>query len=170
MVETIFSNIIFFNGLNKNELNGTGIITDFNLDPQNYVFNPIKGELNTVAIIFYLGAIFWTLGYDTIYGYQDIKDDEIIGLKSTSIKFKGKERKFLFICYFLLIILFFMGGYFMKFNNVFYLLMIIPLYHLFFYQLKIFKSKDPIDCLKIFKSNNLFGLIIFLNILIIKNI
>src|SRR6056300_1033581 len=130
----------------------------------------IKGELNTVAIIFYLGAIFWTLGYDTIYGYQDIKDDEIIGLKSTSIKFKGKERKFLFICYFLLIILFFMGGYFMKFNNVFYLLMIIPLYHLFFYQLKIFKSKDPMDCLKIFKSNNLFGLIIFLNILIIKNI
>ena len=130
----------------------------------------IKGELNTSAIIFYLGAIFWTLGYDTIYGYQDIKDDEIIGLKSTSIKFKGKERKFLFICYFLLIILFFMGGYFMKFNNVYYLLMIIPLYHLFFYQLKIFKSKDPIDCLKIFKSNNLFGLIIFLNILIVKNI
>ena len=130
----------------------------------------IKGELNTSAIIFYLGAIFWTLGYDTIYGYQDIKDDEIIGLKSTSIKFKGKERKFLFICYFLLIILFFMGGYFMKFNNVYYLLMIIPLYHLLFYQLKIFKSKDPIDCLKIFKSNNLFGLIIFLNILIVKNI
>jgi len=130
----------------------------------------IKGELNTGAIIFYVGAIFWTLGYDTIYGYQDIKDDEIIGLKSTSIKFKGKERKFLFICYFFLIILFFMGGYFMKFNNVYYFLMIIPLYHLFFYQLKIFKSKDPIDCLKIFKSNNLFGLIIFLNILIIKNI
>ena len=130
----------------------------------------IKGELNTGAIIFYVGAIFWTLGYDTIYGYQDIKDDEIIGLKSTSIKFKGKERKFLFICYFLLIILFFIGGYFMKFNNVYYFLMIIPLYHLFFYQLKIFKSKDPIDCLKIFKSNNLFGLIIFLNILIIKNI
>lgn len=48
----IFSNIIFFNGLNKNELNGTGIITDFNLDPQNYVFNPIKGELNRLNISF----------------------------------------------------------------------------------------------------------------------
>ena len=34
------------------------------------------------------------LGYDTIYGYQDIKDDEIIGLKSTSIKFKGKAKKY----------------------------------------------------------------------------
>lgn len=48
----VFSNIIFFNGSNKNELNGTGIITDFNLDPQNYVFNPIKGELNRLNISF----------------------------------------------------------------------------------------------------------------------
>ena len=45
----------------------------------------ISGSLNLVPLIFYIGAIFWTLGYDTIYGYQDIKDDEIIGLKSTSI-------------------------------------------------------------------------------------
>ena len=59
----------------------------------------IKGNVDLVPILFYLGAIFWTLGYDTIYGYQDIKDDEIIGLKSTSIKFKGKARQFLFICY-----------------------------------------------------------------------
>ena len=64
----------------------------------------IKGEIDIIPIIFYLGAIFWTLGYDTIYGYQDIKDDEIIGLKSTSIKFKGNEKKFLFICYGLLLI------------------------------------------------------------------
>ena len=54
----------------------------------------IKGEINLVPILFYIGAIFWTLGYDTIYGYQDIKDDEIIGLKSTSIKFKGKAKSF----------------------------------------------------------------------------
>ena len=45
----------------------------------------ISEQLDIVPIIFYLGAIFWTLGYDTIYGFQDIKDDEIIGVKSTSI-------------------------------------------------------------------------------------
>src|SRR5210317_572210 len=59
----------------------------------------VSNEINVVPIIFYLGAIFWTLGYDTIYGYQDIKDDEIIGLKSTSIKFKKNPKKFLIICY-----------------------------------------------------------------------
>jgi 4-hydroxybenzoate polyprenyltransferase len=130
----------------------------------------IKGEMDIVPIIFYLGAIFWTLGYDTIYGYQDIKDDEIIGLKSTSIKFKGKERKFLFICFTSLLIFFLGGGYFMEFNNTYYFLTIIPFLHLFFYQLRVFKSKNPQGCLKIFKSNNIFGLIIFINILISKNL
>tara|TARA_B100000886_G_scaffold211228_1_gene146253 strand:+ start:97 stop:567 length:471 start_codon:yes stop_codon:yes gene_type:complete len=129
----------------------------------------IKGEINLVPILFYLGAIFWTLGYDTIYGYQDIKDDEIIGLKSTSIKFKGKAKKFLFICYTLLLILFLLGGYSMQFNFTYYLLLIIPFIHLLIYQMKIFNLNDPLSCLRAFKSNNFFGLIIFLIILITKN-
>ena len=128
----------------------------------------IKGEIDIVPIIFYFGAIFWTLGYDTIYGFQDIKDDEIIGLKSTAIKFKGNAKKFLAICYSLLLILFTLGGYYMNFHFSYYLLLLVPFVHLFFYQMKVFNSNDPLSCLKAFKSNNLFGLIILLNILIIK--
>tara|TARA_B100002019_G_C20711853_1_gene330667 strand:- start:17 stop:487 length:471 start_codon:yes stop_codon:yes gene_type:complete len=130
----------------------------------------IKGQIDLVAILFYIGAIFWTLGYDTIYGYQDIKDDEIIGLKSTSIKFKGKAKQFLFSCYSLLIIFFVIGGYNMNFHVSFYILSIFPFLHLFLYQIKIFKYNDPISCLRAFKSNNIFGLIIFLQILFIKNL
>ena len=130
----------------------------------------IKSEMDIATIILYLGAIFWTLGYDTIYGYQDIKDDEIIGLKSTSIKFKGKENKFLLTCYTLFMFMFLVGGYLMKLSNVYYFLAIIPFLHLFFYQIRIFNSKEPHNCLKVFKSNNTFGLIIFLNILIVKNL
>ena len=128
----------------------------------------INGEINLVPILFYLGAIFWTLGYDTIYGYQDIKDDEIIGLKSTSIKFKGKEKKFLLICYVSLLFFFVLGGYFMKLHPSYFLFNFVLFFHLFFYQLKNFNSKEPQVCLKIFKSNNFFGLIVFLNILIAK--
>ena len=130
----------------------------------------IEGEINFIAILFYLGAIFWTLGYDTIYGYQDIKDDEIIGLKSTSIKFKGNAKKFLISCYSFLIIFFLGGGYFMKFNYIYFVLMLIPIFHLFFYQLKTLNLRDSSSCLKAFKSNNLLGLIIFLNILAGKNL
>ena len=130
----------------------------------------VNNEISLVPILFYVGAIFWTLGYDTIYGFQDIKDDEIIGLKSTSIKFKGKAKKFLFICYFFLLFFFLIGGYKMKFNLSYYFLSIIPFIHLFIYQMKIFNLNKPTSCLKAFKSNNVFGLIIFLNILIVKNL
>mgnify|MGYP006262618949 FL=1 len=49
-------------------------------------------NISQEIIILYLSAIFWTLGYDTIYGAQDMSDDEIIGLKSTSIKFKDNIK------------------------------------------------------------------------------
>ena len=128
----------------------------------------ISGELNIIPIIFYFGAIFWTLGYDTIYGYQDIKDDEIIGLKSTSIKFKDKSKIFLFICYSVLILTLILGGYLMNFSSLYFLFLTIPIIHLFYYQIRLFNSKSSTICLKLFKSNNLFGLIILLNILLGK--
>jgi len=128
----------------------------------------IQGEINTVAIIFYLGAIFWTLGYDTIYGFQDIKDDEIIGVKSTSIKFKKKPKNFISTCYAFLIFSILIVGHIMDYNYFFYASLLITIAHLFFYQIEFFNSKDPSMCLKVFKSNNLIGLLIFCNILIGK--
>ena len=128
----------------------------------------IQGEINIVAITFYLGAIFWTLGFDTIYGYQDLKDDEIIGIKSTSIKFKEKPKLFLTICYLTFILSLILVGVFMKFNTIFYFFAIIPVVHLLFYQIYNFNYKDSQSCLKIFKSNNFFGAIVLLNILIGK--
>jgi 4-hydroxybenzoate polyprenyl transferase len=128
----------------------------------------IQGEINAIAIIFYFGAIFWTLGYDTIYGFQDIKDDEIIGVKSTSIKFKNKPKNFVSTCYVFLIFSILIVGYMMNYNYFFYASLLITIAHLFFYQIKSFNPKIPSMCLKVFKSNNLVGLLIFCNILIGK--
>ena len=130
----------------------------------------IKGEIGIVPVLFYLGAIFWTLGYDTVYGYQDIKDDEIIGLKSTSIKFKNNAKQFLLICYSLVYVFFLAAGFNMNFSYIYFVISIIPFLHLFFFQIKKFNPSSPSTCLKIFKSNNIFGLIIFFNILIAKTI
>ena len=128
----------------------------------------IKSEIELTPILFYLGAIFWTLGYDTIYGYQDINDDEIIGLKSTSIKFKKNAKKFLSFNYAGFLFLFLVGGYYMNLNYIFFLILLIPFSHLFFYQISKFQIDNALQSLKIFKSNNILGLIIFLNILIPK--
>ena len=51
-------------------------------------YSAILDQISIEIILLYISAIFWTLGYDTIYGVQDITDDEIIGIKSTAIKFK----------------------------------------------------------------------------------
>jgi 4-hydroxybenzoate polyprenyltransferase len=128
----------------------------------------INNYIDFIPLIFYCGAIFWTLGFDTIYGFQDIKDDEIIAIKSTSIKFKKNPRLFLILCYLIFIISLILTGVFMKFNEAFYFFMIIPITQLFFYQINNFRIKNPKISLKIFKSNNLLGFLIFLNILIGK--
>ena len=128
----------------------------------------ISGEISIIPIIFYLGAIFWTLGYDTIYGFQDIKDDEIIGVKSTSIKFKNDPKKFLFISYCMFIISLFLIGILMNFKMYYFLFMIVPILHLLVFQISRLDTNLSLDCLIKFKSNNILGLIIFTNILVGK--
>ena len=128
----------------------------------------IHSGFNFAPIILYLGAIFWTLGYDTIYGYQDIKDDEIIGLKSTSIKFKNKPYTFLFICYFLYLLSLLITGYLLSFNKISLLIFILILIHMLYFQLKKLKIDNSISCLKIFKSNNILGLIVLIGLIIGK--
>ena len=128
----------------------------------------INENLGIIPIILYIGAIFWTLGYDTIYGFQDIKDDEIIGIKSTSIKFKNNSNIFIFLCYSILFISLIILGILMNFSKLYFLSLIIPFIHLFFFQIKNLEIKNSMNCLKLFKSNNALGLIILINIAIGK--
>ena len=128
----------------------------------------ITNEISIIPIIFYFGAIFWTLGYDTIYGYQDINDDEIIGVKSTSIKFKNNPKKFISFCYFIFIGILILIGLLMNFNYFYFLFLLLPISHLFFFQIYKLNIEDPTSCLSKFKSNNALGLLIFFNLLIGK--
>ena len=128
----------------------------------------ITNEISIIPIIFYAGAIFWTLGYDTIYGFQDIKDDEIIGVKSTSIKFKNSPKIFLVRSYLTFIISLIITGILMNFSILYFIFLIIPIFQLLKFQIKDLNIDDTTSCLKIFKSNNTLGLIVFVNILIGK--
>ena len=125
-------------------------------------------SLSLIPIIFYFGAIFWTLGYDTIYGYQDIKDDEIIGLKSTSIKFKTNPFIFLKICYLIFFTSLIFVGYSMVFNKFYFIFLILIFTQLFLFQIKKLNINNEISCLNIFKSNNFLGLLVFVGIIVGK--
>jgi len=124
----------------------------------------INNNVSFEIITLYISAIFWTLGYDTIYGVQDMKDDEIIGIKSTSIKFKENIKLFVGSSYFLTLIIL---GYLFKQDfgvNIFTLLIILFATSLLF-QLIQFEKTRPEKCLIAFKMNNISGLILFLGIL-----
>ena len=128
----------------------------------------IENNINIVAIIFYIGAIFWTLGFDTIYGFQDLKDDEIIGLKSTSIKFKSKPKLFLKLCYAIFLISLLIVGFVMQFGKFYYLTLFIIGFHMFYIQIHKLVIENSENCLKIFKSNNSLGFLVYLGLLIVK--
>ena len=128
----------------------------------------INNQFDIVPILFYLGAIFWTLGFDTIYGFQDIKDDEIIGIKSTSIKFKEKPKLFLLLCYLMFVSSLTMLGFFMNFSYLFYFCTIIVAVQLIFFQIYKLDFNNPKSCLKVFKSNNFLGLLVFFSLLVGK--
>ncbi len=127
----------------------------------------ITGYISFEIIVLYTSAIFWTLGYDTIYGVQDIVDDEIIGMKSTSIKFKNNIKLFVSICYFLssalLVYLFY---YKFGLNN--FTLLITMFILTLMYQIIKFKKDSPKKCLEAFKLNNISGLFLFFGIILIN--
>ena len=123
----------------------------------------IINDLSYLPMLLYLGAIFWTLGYDTIYGVQDISDDEVIGVKSTAIKFKKNIGLFVGCCYLISSIAIFlvMSNLKINYGSIFFIFFILNL----FYQIKIFKIEKPSTCLKAFKLNNTAGFFIFLTFL-----
>jgi 4-hydroxybenzoate polyprenyltransferase len=121
----------------------------------------LENNISIEPIILYLSAIFWTLGYDTIYGLQDIHDDEIIGVKSTSIKFKNNVKVFVGTCYSLCAFFILILGFMINVDK--YTMLISMLFILsLVYQIKIFNINDPKSCLFCFKLNNLTGFFIFI--------
>ena len=128
----------------------------------------ITNEITLIPLIFYFGAIFWTLGYDTIYGFQDIKDDEIIGLKSTSIKFKNNPFYFLFLCYTIFSFSLIIIGIQMGFNKFYYIYLTTIFFQMFYLQLKNLEIKNANSCFNVFKSNNILGALVLIGLIIGK--
>ena len=127
----------------------------------------LTNYISVEPLLLYTSAIFWTLGYDTIYGLQDIHDDEIIGVKSTSIKFKNNPKVFVGSCY-CLCVLFILIMFFMMEINKYILFFSIPFFTSLFYQIKIFDIKNSESCLAAFKFNNFSGILNFIFIFLIS--
>ncbi|NBQ46638.1 MAG: 4-hydroxybenzoate polyprenyltransferase [Proteobacteria bacterium] len=121
-------------------------------------------NLTIETIVLYMAAIFWTLGYDTIYALQDRRDDLKIKIKSTAIKFGSDIKNFLFFCYISSITFLIALGFLTNRSLVYFILLVIAALHLAYQVLMIKKiksnNKDKLQI--VFNSNNSFGILIFL--------
>ena len=126
----------------------------------------MNNSISYLPFILYFGAIFWTLGYDTIYGLQDASEDEIIGVKSTAIKFKKNLNLFITSCYLISSVL--ITCVFLNIEKSFFIIFLFLFMLSLFYQIKIYSPKKPDRCLKAFKFNNFSGFLLFISFFIIS--
>lgn len=123
----------------------------------------LKGQINIETIILYLGGIFWTMGYDTIYGFMDIDDDRKIGLKSIPLLIENKNPVNWLIMFYFIFSLSILTSCVMVnklSNNYDYIILILINTHLA-WQILTLNIKNKANCLERFKSNKILGFLIF---------
>ena len=111
------------------------------------------------ALLLYAGAIFWTLGYDTIYAHQDKEDDVLAGVKSTALKFGARSKNYVACFYALAWVLMAAGGILGAQFSFVFLWLLAAGAHLA-WQLWAWDVADPESSLKIFRSNRDTGLLV----------
>ena len=122
------------------------------------------GTVTNEYLILYLACVLWTIGYDTIYAYQDLKDDKKNSIKSTAVLFEDKGKYLVLTSY---ILMFMMIGY-LSFNQGIEMLKLIVYFSIFIYivaNIIRWDHKSEQNSGKKFRQNNLFGAIIFLYLL-----
>ena len=122
----------------------------------------VQDKLDVTAIIMYLACCFWATGYDTIYGFMDIKDDKKIGVKSLSVYLENKHYKFwLYICYIGFILLFILATKIAN-HNIHYLPILAALI-LLILQVATLEIQNPANCMTRFRANHYVGILLSLN-------
>lgn len=124
----------------------------------------ITSNISTNVLVLYLACIFWTIGYDTIYAFMDIKDDKKIGIKSTAIFFENNNYKtIILLCYIMFICLFTIATW--NKISIYLTLSILSSLLIGTWIVCTLDVTQQENCLIRFKANNYIGFILFLGLL-----
>lgn len=123
-------------------------------------WSAVTGNLEWTPVFIYAAAVMWTIGYDTIYAHQDKEDDALIGVGSTALKFGNNTKFWLCGFYGATAILLTIGGSLGGLGWGFFAVLALGIVHLA-HQIVSLDTDQARICLKIFKSNRDFGLLMF---------
>lgn len=125
-------------------------------------FAACSNQLSTRCLLLFMIGVLWSIVYDTAYALTDVKDDAMIGVKSTALFFKHHSARFIAILQTLIILGFIFLGWLEHLSWFFYLGLLISAL-LFFYQQHLLKNQQPFA---VFLNNQWLGLIIWLGIVL----
>lgn len=128
-------------------------------------WSAVFGTLSFSSVVLFVGAVAWTIGYDTIYAHQDKEDDELIGVRSTARLFGDDTRAWLVGLYGLTFALVFVSFIAAGVGLVAYLGLLVAAVMLA-YQIAVLNIHDAADCLALFRSNNKVGLVLFVGLVL----
>jgi 4-hydroxybenzoate polyprenyltransferase len=120
----------------------------------------VTGGLTWTPVILYGAGIAWTLGYDTIYAHQDKEDDALVGIKSTALRFGPQTRRWIAGFFTATTVGIAVAGATIGAGDLFYAGLALGALH-FAWQLATLDIDDPDRCLRLFRSNRDYGLIVF---------
>ena len=130
--------------------------------PLGYV--AASGRIDWAMAALYAAAILWDLGFDTIYGFQDMEDDVLVGVKSTSRLVARQPRRFIAACYGLTLAGLAGAGWLAGLGTLFWPMLLLPA-GLLGLQVRRLDVSRPDICLQLFRSNRAAGLTIALALL-----
>ncbi|MBN9008726.1 MAG: 4-hydroxybenzoate octaprenyltransferase [Rhizobiales bacterium] len=125
----------------------------------------VFGALDWAPILLYVGAILWTIGYDTIYAHQDKEDDAIVGVRSTALLFGERTKPWLAGFYAGATVLFALAFRLAGTGWLAYLGLALGALHLA-WQVRSLDIRDPENCLRLFRSNRDYGWIVFAGLVV----
>jgi 4-hydroxybenzoate polyprenyltransferase len=123
----------------------------------------VTGSLSWAPAVLYIGGIFWTLGYDTIYALQDKEDDALIGVKSTARRLAAQMARWISFFYACTTVLFGLAGYLAGAAWPFYVGLAVAAGHMV-WQVQTLDADSPQRCLRLFRSNRDYGYLLFFGI------
>jgi 4-hydroxybenzoate polyprenyltransferase len=116
----------------------------------------VTAALAWPPVLLYLGGVFWTIGYDTIYAHQDKEDDLRIGVKSSAIALGSHTRPWLFGFYIVALLLWAAAGFAAGLGLLFWAGLAGSALHLAWQAAQV-AIDEPADCLAKFRSNRAVG-------------
>ena len=124
-------------------------------------WSAVTGLPELPALLLYIGGIFWTLGYDTIYAHQDREDDALAGIKSTALRFGAASRRWV-AGFYAAAALCFAAAFIMAAHTGLVLFALAPAGLHLAWQMRRWDPESAESALRIFRSNRDFGLLILL--------